>query len=443
MGARHVVVLVIVPVLLRGVDLFVESGPLEPVAGALAETGITARLQMAHHAGPAQRIAHRAGYVAVTAADLHGVGRDDAARLTRAVGKRHDLLRTGVEQKAAEVDPRSAAHGLIYGEAAVPSEVMHRILRVVSVLRSRIVAHVNGVFAPFGNVGRPHGAALRPAGHRSHAARRAVPEGILSRRVDLLHMREAHAARLPFLRPLLLAVLPGGIVVRQYLVLLHVAFAGQHHAGPGIFEHRNQIRQHVALGIEVLAGLPQLRTLPFPAVLGLVEIAAVTLPQGDMPPGESLRRHHGRRRTGHQRPLGAVGKGHDLLLAQKFPVFRPGSAGHRNQLADLPLVGIKFDVRLAELRRQEQTHRVAHGAQVLFAERIVRKTDRGVDSHPLARGVHPLDADIAARHFAGDDARQRASDFAARRAVDSGGRDLLPAQTEQQENIQQSIFHVV
>ena len=45
MGARHVVVLVIVPVLLRGVDLFVESGPLEPVAGALAETGITARLQ--------------------------------------------------------------------------------------------------------------------------------------------------------------------------------------------------------------------------------------------------------------------------------------------------------------------------------------------------------------------------------------------------------------
>ena len=210
-------------------------------------------------------------------------------------------------------------------------------MRVVGAFGRRFVAHINRIFAPLGNVGLPHGTARGPAGHGPHTARRAVAEGIFARMIDLPEVREARAAALP--RPLL-RILPGVVVVGQHFVFLHVAFARQQHACPGVFEHRNQVRQDIALRIEVLAGLPERRTLPFPAVLRLVEIASVALPQRDMAPGEPLRGSYGRGLADDERPLRTVDEGHDLLLAQQFPELGIGAVGHRDQPPHFALVGI-------------------------------------------------------------------------------------------------------
>ena len=131
MGARHVVVLVIVGIVFRRVDRLGKTRPLEPVARALAETGIAAGLLDILRVGQPQRVAGRAGDVAETAADLHGIGRNDAVRRARTVRKGHDLLTPRGESEAPQVDPRSAAHRLIDGIFGLAAEVMHRIMRIV------------------------------------------------------------------------------------------------------------------------------------------------------------------------------------------------------------------------------------------------------------------------------------------------------------------------
>ena len=301
-------------------------------------------------------------------------------------------------------------------------------MRVVGAFGRRFVAHINRIFAPLGNVGLPHGTARGPAGHGPHTARRAVAEGIFARMIDLPEVREARAAALP--RPLL-RILPGVVVVGQHFVFLHVAFARQQHACPGVFEHRNQVRQDIALRIEVLAGLPERRTLPFPAVLRLVEIASVALPQGDMASRKSPSGGLGSRKARHERTPGAVGEKHDLLLIDRFAQLRGVAAGQRNQLGGLAAVGVKFDGGLAELMRQQGAHRVAHGPQVLLAEGIVGQRCRGVDPHPAARGLDGLNAHgdrlrflVTARHLARNDARKGPADLLPRRGTDFHGGDI-------------------
>ena len=246
--------------------------------------------------------------------------------------------------------------------------------------------------------------------------------------IDLPEVREARAAALP--RPLL-RILPGGVVVGQHFVFLHVAFARQQHACPGVFEHRNQVRQDITLRIEVLAGLPERRTLPFPAVLRLVEIASVALPQGDMASRKSPSGGLGSRKARHERTSGAVGEKHDLLLIDRFAQLRGVATGQRNQLGGLAAVGVKFDGGLTELMRQQGAHRVAHGPQVLLAEGIVGQRRRGVDPHPAARGLDGLNAYgdrlrflVTARHLARNDARKGPADLLPRRGPDFRGGDI-------------------
>ena len=410
---------------LRRVDLFRKSRPLEPVARTLAETRVTAGLRGILHVGQTQRVAGRAGHVAVAAADLHRVGRNDAPVLPRTVREGHDLLLSGGERKAPEVNPRPAAHRLIDSQRGLAAEVADRIMRVVGAFGRRFVAHVDGVFAPLGDVGAPHGTARGPAGHGARTARRAVAEGIFARKVNLPEVREARAAALP--RPLL-RILPGIVVIGQHFVLLHVAFARQQHARPGVFEHRNQVGQNVALRIEVLAGLPERRTLPFPAVLRLVEIAPVALPQGDMAARKSPRGGLGSRKARHERTPGAVGEKDDPLFVDEFAHLRGVAAGQRDQFGGLAVVGIEFDGGLAELMRQQGAHRVAHGPQVVLAEGIVGQPRRGIDPHPAARGLDGLDAHgdrfrllVTARHLARNDAREGPADLLPRRGTDFRG----------------------
>ena len=233
----------------------------------------------------------------------------------------------------------------------------------------------------------------------------------------MLPVGKAHIASRPSGIAVLLAVLlPHRIVVGQHLIALQVALAGKQDAGPGILEHGNQIRQHVTLRIEVLARLPEAGSLPAPAPLALVEIAAVALPQGDMAPGKSLCRRTAVERR-DQRPCRPIDKGHDPVAL--FAGLN-GAAGQRHELLDEPAVGIEFDACLAVGRREQRTHRVVHRPDVLLAEGIVGQPHRGVELHAAARCLDALNPHPAAGHLAPCDAGQRAADLLACRRADFG-----------------------
>ena len=254
-------------------------------------------------------------------------------------------------------------------------------MRIVSAFGRRFVTHIDRIFTLFGNVGPPDGTVRRIARHSPRAARRTLTERVFPRMIDLPQVCETRTAEFPTPR---LGILPCGVVVGQHLEFLHVAFARQHHAGPSVFEHRDQIRQHITLCIEVLAGLPQHRTLPFPTVFGLVEIASVALPEGDMTSRKSFRRGRGSREPCDQRPLGAVGERHDLPFCNLLLQLCGVAVGQRHQFADLAPVGIELDAGLAELLRQQCAHRVTQSPHVVLAERIIGQPDRGVNLHPAA-----------------------------------------------------------
>ena len=78
----------------------------------------------------------------------------------------------------------------------------------------------------------------------------------------------------------------GGIVVANDFPALDIPLARGHHAGAGVLQHRNEEGEHVTLGVEVLHGAEGRAPLPFPAFgLGLI-VAAVALPEGDVPAGK-------------------------------------------------------------------------------------------------------------------------------------------------------------
>ena len=352
-GARHVVVLIVIRPLFGRVDLLVESGPLEPVTGTLAEAGITACLLEVLPIRRTQRVAYRAGDIAVSAADLHGIGREQTPRLPRGVRQRYDGLLTRIEQKFAEVDPGSAAHRLIDRKLRVAPEVMDRILRIIGMLRRRHIAHIDSILAPLGNIDPPYGAGRGLAADRTGLARRTVAEGILTRTIDLAQRGKSHTARLPSAR---LDISCRCIVVRKEFMRLYVALARQQHAGSGSLEHRDQIRQHIALRIEVLTGLPQLRALPLPAVRMLVEIAPVALPKGDMASGKPLFGTGGNRQRFDQRTRRTIGKRNNPAFGDLLAELLRIAVCQRNQLGNLASVGVEFDPRLAIGRRQQSPH---------------------------------------------------------------------------------------
>ena len=149
-----------------------------------------------------------------------------------------------------------------------------------------------------------------------------------------------------------------------------------------------------------------------------------------MTPRKSFRRSRGGRERRDQRPFGTVGERHDLPFCNLLLQLCGVAAGQRHQFADLAPVGIDFDAGLAELPRQQRAHRIAQGAHIVLAERIVGQSDRGIDLHPAARGFHGLDPHggrfgflIAARDLAGNDTQQHPGDFGTGGRSDFGGRD--------------------
>ena len=123
---------------------------------------------------------------------------------------------------------------------------------------------------------------------------RSVAERVLGVLVAGLFVGEAGLlAGRPGFRPVSLFVTRRAryrrVVVCDRLFGLYVAFARHQDVGPGVFQHRNQVGQHVALRVEVFDDLENTCPLPLPAVQFRFEIVSVTLPQGDVASVESRR----------------------------------------------------------------------------------------------------------------------------------------------------------
>ena len=436
-GARHVILLVVVEPLLLAVDRFGKSRPLQPIAGALAETGITARLAEIVGILRAELRSRRAGDVAHAAADLHGVGRHDAVLFRRAVAQRDQRrILSRREAECPQIDPCAAAHGLIDRETALATQMAHRVEGILRTAFDRLVGDVDCVFAARGQVGAPFGTALAAVGYGLHAACRPLRKGVLALDVDLAPVCESRSR----VEPAAVAgefdvgrsFVHARIVVGDRLLGLHVAFARQQHVGTRPFEHRHQVRQHVTLRVEVFTGLPQPRTLPAPAVLLLIEIAAVALPHRYVAPRESVRRFHGRRQAGHQRTVRTVGEG-----------LAPATAAVdlRNQLLDRVLVRHERQAPTGERGGQQAADRVVDRRHAPLAEGIVGHADRGVERQAVACVDDLCDVRLAARHLAVEDAGEHLRNLLPLFGREAFGRSRNDRQQQRQEEDKESVFH--
>ena len=78
------------------------------------------------------------------------------------------------------------------------------------------------------------------------------------------------------------------IVVNNHLVTLRVALAESIDDGSGILQHRNDIGHNKGLGKEVFGGAEERWTLPCPLALGILIVASMALPHGQVMPLQSL-----------------------------------------------------------------------------------------------------------------------------------------------------------
>ena len=71
----------------------------------------------------------------------------------------------------------------------------------------------------------------------------------------------------------------GRIIVNDDLMFLCVALSRSHHVRPGVFQHRNQEGEYIALRVQVLDSREQRRALPFPSAGSGIIIVAMALPK--------------------------------------------------------------------------------------------------------------------------------------------------------------------
>ena len=280
-AAREIPGVVVLPVVEQvGVD----AVPLHAVQGAFRESGI------ARHFAAALDLAD-------AAAEFHGVGAHEAGG--RALVRQADeSLVPLVEREGSEIDPGAPGHALVHVELALAAQVMDRIDGVRGAVGEGAVGDIDGVFAPLRNLRPPGGGRLRMrllAGHGLAHPGRARLERVLVDAVHGLGVGEALAGFAPgagFLVMAGAAHLPGALAVEGRVVVtddfpaLDIPFPRSHHAGAGVLQHRDEEGEDVALGVQVLHGAEGGGPLPFPAFgLGFI-VAAVALPEGDMPPGK-------------------------------------------------------------------------------------------------------------------------------------------------------------
>ena len=222
---------------------------------------------------------------------------------------------------------------------------------------------------------------------------RSVAERVLGVLVAGLFVGEAGLlAGRPGFRPVSLFVTRRAryrrVVVCDCLFGLYVAFARHQDVGPGVFQHRNQVGQHVALRVEVFDDLENTCPLPLPAVQFRFEIVSVTLPQGDVASVESGGRPVGPIRPRDQR----LGRFRDeaFSAAVGFAAQRGG-----DQFLDPFSVGEQDDLLAFEPGRQQFSDTVVNSPDVVFAERDVGAVLAGIEFQRFFVCGHRVDRNPA------------------------------------------------
>lgn len=242
-------------------------------------------------------------YVAHTAAETHSICRYNAF-LRRRVGNDYTVggAVACIEVERAEINPRSAAHLLVYAEQSALTLVHDDVLRIAYALGYSLIAHVYGVATRllYGwLIRRPRLVAFLRCAHHACCA---LLERILAVVIHAAMESEAtFFGSAPFLATVVLYVSSRPVVVYYHLIALPVALARCVDHSAGVLEHRNEIRHNDSLCKEVFVGAEKVWTLPLPASLLLVEIDAVRLPKRNMTVEESVRHKVGLRLVHHPR----------------------------------------------------------------------------------------------------------------------------------------------
>ena len=226
-----------------------------------------------------------AGDVPHTAANLHGVGGDDFSYFGGKVAQNDFafIVPTGIEAEGAEVNPGAASHLLVYLELRGAAFVIDGVKGIVRAVWQGLVRDVYGVLSGRRDFGNPFGGACVSFLDGFYSAVSAFLERIL--KVYVLGAQVGEALSCSLAPELVTGIFcidgtagQATVIVYDDFCRLAIAFAGKQHVGTGIFQHRHEERQYVALGVEVFHGLEDTCTLPFPTVEFRLVVPAVALP---------------------------------------------------------------------------------------------------------------------------------------------------------------------
>ncbi len=229
------------------------------------------------------------------AAEADGIGTDDPAG--GALVRQENISCVAfIEGESPEIDPGGTSHPLVHVKYALPAHMVDGIDGVGRAVGERAVGNIDGIFSAYRNVGAPGDGSLPFAGRGLADAGGSGLEGVLIDVVHRFRVGKTGSGGLPgtgFLvkpgaaHPSGPFLLEGRIVVTDDFPALDVPFARGDHHGAGVLQHGNQVGEDIPLRVHVFHGPVRGGPLPFPPVgLGFV-VAAVALPEGDVPAGKS------------------------------------------------------------------------------------------------------------------------------------------------------------
>ena len=146
--------------------------------------------------------------VSHSSAELHGIGGKHLTGGLAEVAQLHEPAFALGETEGSKVNPRTAAHGLVHGEACHAILVVNGVKGVFRAVGQCLVSHVHGIASVLGYLWRPFGRGLFSfllAFGREHFPERAFGEWVLKIGVLLAGIGEARAiAGAPRLRAVVL-----------------------------------------------------------------------------------------------------------------------------------------------------------------------------------------------------------------------------------------------
>ena len=369
-SARIDIVVIIVLSFISGIHFVRHTGPLCPVAGTLQITGHTtdraSTLDIAH-----------------TSTETYGIGTDGAFRgALVAQGYKAIVILSLVELESSQIDPCAATHALVYKKLSGTSLVKNGVVSVGHGIRQRLIRHIHGISPRLGYVGYPRGQGLGilfPARRGGEPARTGKEGSVAIVIGRTLAGKSTDRRTLPrSLARLLLVIdasLMASIVVNNHLVTLRVAFAGSIDDGTGIFQHRNDVGHNKGLGKEVFGGAEERWTLPCPLALGILIVASMALPHGQMMPLQPLFYLVGTRCACHPR---------STLMTTSIPqtgLFTVASAtqGIGYEVLNLTSVGIQENVEIVHRAGQYLSHLLIDTISNFFRKRLIPERRIGID----------------------------------------------------------------